>query len=527
MFGQILGGLARLHRATGDAKPAAKALRLLDGWAACIEPDGYGLQNPRGKIHDPYYEYEKLCGGLVDCHEYLGSAKALACLAKLTDWAIPNLDPAVAKQPGDPTDGREWYTLSENLYRAFLATGDERYRDFAKVWEYPYYWNKFLDPAAFASPKKHAYSHVNTLSGAAMAYRATGEKRYLDIIRNAYDLLAAGYLYATGGYGPCEKLFGDPGYLGESVLHAQDDGWGHMEITCSTWAVFKLSRYLLEFTGDARYADWAEKVLYNCMAAELPIKPGGKIQYYADYYVLGARKCCDDGRTVTSGVTFEWPCCTGTLPGTVAEYANLAWFTGPDGVRLSQYVPSRLRWNRAGTDVELSLDTAYPEEETARISVKARAPVEFTLRLRKPAWADAIAVSVNGRPVAAETGSDGWFAIARTWKTGDTVEVRIPLGLRFLPVDGAHPGIVALACGPVVLASDASGIMAGDPARPDDWIAREPGRALHFTTAPGKLKVYPNKIKRFKPLYEFSEGETYFCYNRIDAAEGPKGTLNL
>ena len=29
----------------------------------------------------------------------------------------------------------EWYTLTENLYRAYLVTGNQRYRDFGAVWE--------------------------------------------------------------------------------------------------------------------------------------------------------------------------------------------------------------------------------------------------------------------------------------------------------------------------------------------------------------------------------------------------------
>ena len=40
------------------------------------------------------------------------------------------------------------------------------------------------DPFGF-----HAYSHVNTLSSAAMAYAVSGEERYLKTIVNAYDWL--------------------------------------------------------------------------------------------------------------------------------------------------------------------------------------------------------------------------------------------------------------------------------------------------------------------------------------------------
>ena len=360
-----------------------------------------------------------------------------------------------------------------------------------------------------------------------MAYRVTGDERYLSIITNAHDYLSARYTYATGGYGPCEKLFGDPGYLGESVLHAQDDGWGHMEVACSSWAVFKLSRYLLEFTGEAKYAAWAEKVLYNCIAAELSPGAGGRIMYYADYYVLGARKTRDDGRTTAGGVTFEWPCCSGTLPEAIAEYANLSWFTGEDGVYVAQFISSDFRWKTGGGVLDLKMRTSYPEQESVRIEVAAGASHRFALHLRKPSWAPSVQVTVNGVEVHAVLDDKGWIRIERTWEPGDAVEVAIPLPLRMVPVDEAHPGIVALACGPVILASTSSGIMAGDVSSPASWIRRDRPDALHYSTVPGSLKVYPARRKSFKPLYEFAEGETYYAYNRIEGAGGAKGTVAL
>ena len=46
-----------------------------------------------------------------------------------------------------PGDTSEWYTLSENLYRAFLLTGDGFYRDFAALWHYDDFWNRFAPGA--------------------------------------------------------------------------------------------------------------------------------------------------------------------------------------------------------------------------------------------------------------------------------------------------------------------------------------------------------------------------------------------
>ena len=47
----------------------------------------------------------------------------------------------------------EWYTLTENLDRAYLATGDPIYRDFAEVWEYHDYWDIYGRKADLFAPR--------------------------------------------------------------------------------------------------------------------------------------------------------------------------------------------------------------------------------------------------------------------------------------------------------------------------------------------------------------------------------------
>ncbi len=125
VFGQILSGLARLHAVTGDPDCRAKAEALLKGWAECVEPDGYFYYSR--KPNAPHYIYDKMVGGLTDMILFCKSRPAAESLAKITGWAEKNLDRSNPYAFG----GTEWYTLSENLYRAHRATGDPRYRDFA------------------------------------------------------------------------------------------------------------------------------------------------------------------------------------------------------------------------------------------------------------------------------------------------------------------------------------------------------------------------------------------------------------
>ncbi len=140
---------------------------------------------------------------------YCGNREALGHLRRITDWAVKNLDRS--RRTADT--GTEWYTLTENLDRAYLATGDAVYRDFAEVWEYHEYWDIYARKADLFAPRPsgqrndayHAYSHVNTLGGAGAAYLVKGDPRYLAILVNAYDSLQANQVFATGGYGPNES----------------------------------------------------------------------------------------------------------------------------------------------------------------------------------------------------------------------------------------------------------------------------------------------------------------------------------
>ena len=38
---------------------------------------------------------------------------------------------------------QEWYTLSENLFRAYRLTGNPKFKTFAEAWLYHAWWDKF------------------------------------------------------------------------------------------------------------------------------------------------------------------------------------------------------------------------------------------------------------------------------------------------------------------------------------------------------------------------------------------------
>jgi DUF1680 family protein len=497
VFGQILSGLARLYAVTGDPACRDKAEALLRGWAECIEPDGYFYYSR--KPNAPHYIYDKMVGGLADLIIHCDSKLAAESLARITAWAVKNLDRSNPYAFG----GTEWYTLSENLYRAHRATGARTYSDFAAVWHYSEYWNIFARRGDLFGDRGngrrtevyHAYSHVNTLGGAAQAYLHRGEQHFLDTILHAHDNLVAYQCFATGGFGPDEQL------LPQATWRRKTD-YSHnsFETQCGAFAVFKLCKYLMTITGNARYGDWIERIAYNGIAATIPMSPDGLVFYYSDYSGLGGVK-----RNHSVG----WSCCTGTRPMALADLHDLIYFHDQQDLYVNLFVPSTLTWARPGGAVTIHQRTRFPETESTELTISAKTTATFGLKLRAPGWlAGPMSVSVNGEHMAAAVDQHGWVAIHRNWQDGDRIAVRLPMKFALRPLDSQASFPAVIMRGPVAFAVRSTGrnpggiLLATDL---DHELIASDGEPLNYHGRhDGELLV--------RPFYVFKQGEPYYLY---------------
>src|SRR5208283_444187 len=126
-------------------------------------------------------------------------------------------------------------------------------------------------------------------------------------------------------------------------------------------------------TGQARYGDWIERLLYNGIGAALPMSGRGRTFYYANYVLGSATK-------TYYGAPF--PCCAGTYIQDVTEYHNLIYFKDANSLCVNLYLPSEVSWKAGGAEVKLLQETNYPEEETARLKLALNQPADFALKFR-------------------------------------------------------------------------------------------------------------------------------------------------
>jgi uncharacterized protein len=512
VFGQWLSGMARMHRATGDGPIKAKADALMIEWGKTLPADANTRMN--------HYAFDKLVCGLIDMHLYAASDPALPLLERICDYASAHL--AHQNVPGsrNASTGRpaEWYTLAENLYRAYQITGKEKYKTFAEMWLYTPYWTKFAqtnDPPDASSV--HAYSHVNTWSSCAMAYAVTGDQKYLTMLKNAYDYLQNRQCYATGGFGPSEFIATTDGGLGRALETRFDT----FETGCGSWAAFKMTRYLISLTGEARYGDWTERIFYNGIGAALPVTATGKNFYYSDYRLASAMKTYNWD---------PWACCSGTYIQAVADYHNVIYYKDATSLYVNLFIPSEVIWKRAGGaggEVKLTQETDYPASETVTFRIQTAQPAAFPLRFRVPAWANGLSVKINGLPAAAPIKPGTWASLDRTWSSGDTVEIHIPMPLRMVPVDVQHPDRVAVVRGAVALVLEQA---YDDPftfpqtdeelnkwATPDNGMGQSSARGVKSPVPiPNSFGLHPpdgTKINSLlRPFYTVEEAYPYRIY---------------
>jgi uncharacterized protein len=444
-YGQWVSALARAYAINKDEKVREKVLRLNQLYAKAISTEFFSEKN-----RFPAYDFDKLLLGLMDSRRLLDDPDAYRILDLTTKTATPQLPGQAIENRTSWRPGKDesftWdesYTMPENLFLAYQRGAGQRYKDMAVQYLDDTYFGPLSEGHSnFAG--RHAYSHVNALSSAMQAYLTLGSEKHLRAAKNGFDFLAA-QSFATGGWGPDEQLRGP---ASDDVAASLTKTHNSFETPCGAYGHFKLTRYLLRVTRDARYGDSMERVMYNTVLGSKPLMADGRAFYYSDYNFQGRKVYSNHG----------WPCCSGTLPQVATDYGINSYLRDTRGVYVNLYIPSSVRWLQDGAQVSLIQKSSYPFDSQLSFEVQTSKPAEFATHFRIPAWADGASISINGKrgPDAVVPGS--FAEITRTWKNGDRIEIELPMKNRIEALDARHPDTVALLCGPLVLFAIGKGV---------------------------------------------------------------------
>jgi uncharacterized protein len=446
-LGHYLSACALMYRSTGDAELKRRIADVVRELGRCQAagpgagyrpgylsafPESFVDRVERGEpVWAPWYTLHKLYAGLLDAYRLAGDAQALEILKRTADWVALRVD-RLTREEMQRSLQTEFGGMNDVLAALYATTGEARHLALARSFDH----DAVFDPLARgedALDGLHANTQVPKAVGAARAYEVTGETRYRDIARLFWDRVALHRSYAIGGHGDREHFFPVsefPRHLGPETTE-----------TCNTYNMLKLTRRLFAWAPAAREMDFYERGLYNHILASQ--EPGRGMLVYLMSLQPGHFK------TYSTSEDSFW-CCVGTGMESHARYGEAIFAHGESDLFVNLFIAAELDWRAKG--IALRQETTFPDEDVTRLVWQAREPVTLTLRVRHPAWARGpLVVSVNGTPAPADSQPGSYAAVTRTWRTGDRVEVRLPMGLRAETLPGA-PDQVALLYGPIVLA---------------------------------------------------------------------------
>ncbi|MEJ2732037.1 MAG: glycoside hydrolase family 127 protein, partial [Anaerolineae bacterium] len=215
----------------------------------------------------------------------------------------------------------------------------------------------------------------------------------------------------------------------------------------------------------ARYADLLEWQLYNAASVGMGLD--------GTSYLYNNPLTCRGG--VTRRAWYQVPCCPSNLSRTWASLGKYLYSLDTEGFWVHQYVGSEVEVD-LGLPMRVRLESGLPWQGSVALHLSPPSPIEFTLHLRIPSWAQEVQLRINGHrlhPVqppqppppsgdasTAEPPASGYsphqayyVPLSRTWMPGDVVEVEFPLAItirrphrRVRSVQGR----VALTRGPLV-----------------------------------------------------------------------------
>jgi len=431
---------------TGDPALRTKLDSAVAELMKCQLEDGYlgtYLDKDRWTEWDVWaHKYNII--GLVTYMRYTGNLTPLPVCKKVADLLCNTFGDAPGKRDIIPAGyhvGMAPGSVLEPMMLLYRLTGEPRYMDFSKyilrAWEQPngpHIISRLLELKRVDKVGNgKAYEMLSCLNGILEVYRTTGDPKLLVACRNAWQDIVNNRLYLTGA-----ASYGE---------HFHDDfdlpNVNRVGETCVTTTWLQFNAQLLRLTGEARFAEPLEHVVLNQLfGAQKPDGSGW------GYYVQM------EGKKPYSG-TLDGNCCLSSGPRGVALIPTFAQSVDADGVVVNLYAPGTAHLTlRDGTPVVLTTETLYPSDGKIVIKMDTESKKPFALKARMPAWCRKSTLQLNGKPVEAKAGKDGYATIKRVWARGDKVELDFKLEPQVIVGDHLNAGKIAVMYGPLVLAAD-------------------------------------------------------------------------
>ena len=409
----------------------------------------------------PFFAVGHFVEGAVAHYQATGSHKLLDGAIEISD----DLDSVFGPRKRYDIANHEEIELA--LVKLYRATGEERYLRLAQFLVATRgttnggreMFGPYAQDHAPVKSQKRAIGHcvrATYLYCAVADLAALGpDPGYRDAAIRIWEDAIGKRTFLTGGIGSYrdEENFGDDYDLPNLAC------WNEI---CAAAGNALWNHRMFLMTGEARYADMMERVLYNSLLAGVSLN-GDRFLYQAPLKALSGFE---------RQPWFGPNCCPPNITRLLAELGSLAYAANDESVWINLFLAGQARSKLKQTPVAVTQETAYPWDGKVRIKVDPESPAAFAVRLRIPGWIrgepmpggpyrylDAegrVVLAVNGRTAPYKT-EKGYAVIEREWRRGDAIELTLPMSGRRVQADARvadDRGMVALERGPLVYCTE-------------------------------------------------------------------------
>jgi hypothetical protein len=510
----FVDGLVPLAYLLDDARLKAKAQKFID-WTL-------NNQAPNGMVgpsrNDDWWPRMVMLKALTQYEEATGDPRVIPALSRYFFYQLKTL-------PARPL--RDWgkFRWQDNVLVViwlYNRTGDPKLLDLARLlhqqgydWKAGFTDFKYIQPV---TPEVIKLNEGGGLGDLALATHGVNNGQAIKaspvwsiVSNNEGDRQALQQMLTA-----LDKYHGLPNGMFSCDEHFAGRNPSQGTELCTVVETMFSLEQSLAILGDASLGDRLERIAFNALPGTFTDDMWAHQYNQEPNQVecsLHRKPWTTDGpESNLYGLEPNFGCCAANFHQGWPKFAASLWMASQDGgLVAAAYSPCEVRTIVNSTEVQVLEETDYPFRGTVRMTVKPAAPVGFPLRLRIPAWANGATIHINGeaQPIPARA---GFARIERTWKSGDVLELMLPLSPR---LSHGYKDSISLERGPLVFsyAIGEDWVKLQDRGMTADWqvfpatpwnyalavtqddVHELPVQELCVCTSPFSLKGAPVKMK--------------------------------
>jgi uncharacterized protein len=352
--------------------------------------------------------------------------------------------------------------IEMGLVKLYRATGEKKYLDMARFFldvrgpKGEEYNQAHIKPVDQTTAVGHSVRATYMYSGMADIAAIENDEAYLNAITKIWEDLVYGKMYLTGGIGATggNEGFAEPFNLPNMSAYCE---------TCASIGDIFFNHRLFLLHGQSKYYDVLEKTLYNSMLSGVSIS-GDRFFYPNPLESNGQHN---------RQAWFGCACCPSNVARFVPAIPGYLYAVTKNKLYTNLYISNEADLTVGSERVHISEKAGFPWDGKVTMTISPEKNTTFSLMIRIPGWAlnEAIpgtlykfdnqndlkvSISVNGEPVEFVP-EEGYAAIRRKWKNGDKIDLDFPMPVRTVVAASEVKediGKIAVQRGPVIYCAE-------------------------------------------------------------------------